>query len=215
MKRRIDFAIASCFARQASSERVNGGLLNGVPTLVIFGRACAFVTRVVHLVAVVLSLHSSVSQAVSATPETGAEQQPTYLYFLTQDSRLEAERMAKAYACAIDATQGDPGKLSAFYREAMQSDVVPFSERRFIESVEKTRVNFNAPSDRVLESVDGGFRQLPGYPNGQYAIVSFDLRFPGSPLIYTEQLTLSREPIAAHWRLVAYFIGSKPFYLYQ
>ncbi|WP_157378240.1 DUF4019 domain-containing protein [Burkholderia ubonensis] len=143
------------------------------------------------------------------------EKQADYLFLLTKSSRVEAERAAMGYARSIDATSGDVQRLGAFYREALLWRAAALTERQFVESIKKTRVNFQAPSDRILESVDGGFRQLPGYANAEYVIVSFDVRFADSPLIYTEQFTLERVPALSTWRLVAYFMSTKPFYLYE
>lgn len=186
-----------------------------MPWSMVVLRRPGFTALLACSLAVVFTSYASISAAGSVTPDDEAERQPAYLFFLTNDSRLEAGRAAQDYARAIDATQGDAGKLGAFYREAMRYDGAPLSEQRFVQSIETARANFNKPSDRVLESVDGGFRRLPGYPNGQYAIVSFDVRFSGSSVIYTEQLTLERVPVGAHWRLVGYFIGTKPFYRYE
>ena len=149
------------------------------------------------------------------TPRNDLDPQSAYLFFLPSKHRAEAERTAKEYASMVDATHGDKQKLRDFYRKALLWKQATLPEDRFLQSIIKTRLDFRSPSDRVLASVDGGFRQLPGYPNGQYVIVSYDVRFPSSPQIYTEQLTLERAASSAHWQFVAYYIATKPFYLYD
>ena len=166
--------------------------------------------------AVILLSAASLPAGSSAAATSG--QQGEYLYFLPEPDRTHAAAVAQQLLVEFDTVPIDARRLAGVYQRSAPAMRNQGSEAAFIERVSKYRAGLGARRERVLQGVEGGFRFLPNLPDGQYAIVVFDTVFgPPSPapLIYTEQLTLARDPArGSSWEMVDYYLDLKPFYKY-
>lgn len=168
-------------------------------------------------VAGLVLLSAAALPATRSAAATGS-QQAEYLYFLPERDRTQAATAAQQLLAEFDTVPIDARRLAGVYQRAAPALRKLGSEAAFVERVTKYRAGLGARRERVLQGVEGGFRFLPSLPDGQYAIVVFDTLFgtpSTSPLLYTEQLTLARDPARGSvWELVDYYLDLKPFYKY-
>ncbi len=128
--------------------------------------------------------------------------------------RTVAEQILKE----IDAGVRDARYLQGVYQRAGGVTHARYSNgTAFSDRILSNRGSLGAVKARAVQGVEGGFRMLPNLPGGEYVIAIYDAVFSGAPdLLYTEQVTLSREPGVASspWTFVEYYVNSKPFYKY-
>lgn len=141
--------------------------------------------------------------------------QSEYLFWLGTTERLEARLAAEALLNELDPAPRDRSRLAGVYGRAGSAHRKRFTEAAFIDRIEKFRVPQGPVRERAFQGVEGGFRFLPNFPDGEYVIVVFDTLFRPTQDIKTEQVTLGREPgRESEWLFVDYYVGQKPFYKY-
>lgn len=169
-------------------------------------------TRAISLVAVA-SL-AGVASAQQSSAGSSASQSD-YLFWLSEHDRTMVHDLATQLVAELDATPLDSRRFSGIYHRGAPALKARSTEATFVKRLMKAREGLGPLRDRVLQGVEGGFKFLPNYPDGQYSIVTFDAKFTDAPIIYTEQLTLCRDPAqGGQWQFVDYYLATKPFYTY-
>ncbi|AMP69818.1 DUF4019 domain-containing protein [Ralstonia solanacearum] len=144
--------------------------------------------------------------------------QKEFLFWLDDRDRSAVRTAAEQILKEIDVGVRDARYLQGLYQRAgsvthaRYPTGVAFSDR-----VASNRGSLGALKARSVQGVEGGFRMLPNLPGGEYVIAIYDSIFAGAPdILYTEQVTLSREPGVASspWTFVEYYVNAKPFYKY-
>lgn len=141
--------------------------------------------------------------------------QSEYIFFLNDAERRSASSAALQYANELDVYPIHSRAVSALYFKSSLSTRRRITESSFNNRVMGYRSNIGTLNERALQGVEGGFKFLPGYPDGQYCIVTFDSVFSINPDIYTEQITLGRDAASGwHWQFVDYYFAKRPFHSY-
>lgn len=150
----------------------------------------------------------------SAQPATRGINQSDYLFWLDDASRLLARQAAEQFAAALDARGSDRATSEGLYAAGGRELQGRYTAEQFVQRISSTRAKLGPLQARAFQSVEGGFKMLPNLPEGEYAIVVFDVKSPNG-LMSSEQFTLSRnESAGAGWKLVEYYVGDKAFYRY-
>lgn len=148
-------------------------------------------------------------------PLVSSAKQTEYLFWLPERDRMIAREVAIFLVLNLDATPLDAVRLSGIYQRSAPALRKRYMESAFVNRIKKYRDGVGKPLDRVLQGVEGGFKFLPNFPDGQYAIVTYDTIFSATSLIYTEQITLSRDSSQhEQWQLLDYYVATKAFYTY-
>ncbi|MHA6830863.1 DUF4019 domain-containing protein [Ralstonia pseudosolanacearum] len=144
--------------------------------------------------------------------------QKEFLFWLDDRDRSAVRTVAEQILKEIDAGVRDGRYLQGVYQRAGSVTHARYANgTAFSERIVSNRGSLGAVKARAVQGVEGGFRMLPNLPEGEYVIAIYDAVFSGAPdLLYTEQVTLSREPGVASspWTFVEYYVNSKPFYKY-
>ncbi len=141
--------------------------------------------------------------------------QSEYVFFLNDAERRSASSAALQYASELDFYPISSRTVSALYFKSSPSTRRRITESSFNSRVIGYRSNVGSLKERALQGVEGGFKFLPGYPDGQYCIVTFDSVFSISPDIYTEQISLGRDAASGWaWQFVDYYFAKRPFHSY-
>lgn len=163
---------------------------------------------------VVATSLTSLARAQQSPTATPAKQQE-YLFWLTERDRLSVREAAATVLAELDGIPLDTRRISAVYQRSARALRKRSTEATFVNRLLKYRDGLGAPRERALQGVEGGFKFLPNYPNGQYSIATFDTAFGTTPTIFTEQLTFERDPSHGdQWMFVDYYLATKPFYAY-
>ncbi|WKB56172.1 DUF4019 domain-containing protein [Eleftheria terrae] len=137
-----------------------------------------------------------------------------YLFWLGDAERQEARRTAQSVLEELDAGPTNRQRLSGVYHRAGAAHRKRYGETASIDRLVKGRGPLGRLRERVLQGVEGGFRMLPNYPDGEYVIVVFDSMFEQLKDIQTEQVTLARVPTQNQWLFHDYYVNTKPYYKY-
>lgn len=168
--------------------------------------------RAISLIAVAcLASRARAQKSPAGTPASQSE----YLFWLSEHDRAMARDLALRLVAELDGTPLDARRVSGVYQRAAPALKERSTEATFVRRLMKSREGLGPPRERVLQGVEGGFKFLPNYPDGQYCIVTFDATFDARPTIYTEQLTLARDPAqGGQWQFIDYYLATRPFYTY-
>jgi len=141
--------------------------------------------------------------------------QADYLFWLSERERAMARGLATQVAAELDGKPPHPGRVSGIYQRGAPALRKRSPEAAFVSRLTKYREGKGRLRERAFQGVEGGFNFLPNYPDGQYSIVTFDTMFEATSVLYTEQITLSRDLAqGGHWQFVDYYLAIKPFYTY-
>ncbi|WP_165856069.1 DUF4019 domain-containing protein [Marinobacter sp. JSM 1782161] len=165
----------------------------------------------------VLVSMSPVVWAESSEDKNLVKQQEQYLYWMDQQTRNQVAERGEKVTEALDRIVRDGADVWNLYNRASQTLRDRYDFDAFKQAM-KERTKLGVSENRIFAGVDGGFKRLPNLPGDrEYAIVKYDVTFQNHDLLYTEQVTLEKTEdtsSASAWRVVGYFVGKKPFYMY-
>lgn len=176
---------------------------------------------------VVASESTDFEAAMNKAPDAAKQQK--YLFFVSDKERKTAQAAADkivqqmqrlAWGTEKKSKNDDSEEMvtaSTIYREASKN-----MRKRFPEDVFKgwmqTQSSRGKDLRRSSTGVLGGFKRLPNIEEDQeHVIVTYDVMFDTSGVIYTEQFTLVRGEGGSgsnNWVLDGYYIAPKPYYEY-
>ena len=126
-----------------------------------------------------------------------------------------ARSLATQVVADLDGNPLDPRRVSGVYQRGAPALKDRSPEASFVSRLVKYREGKGRLRERAFQGVEGGFKFLPNYPDGQYSIVTFDSMFEATSVLCTEQVTLSRDLAqGGQWQFVDYYLATKPFYTY-
>lgn len=143
--------------------------------------------------------------------------QKEFLFWLDDRDRSAVRTVAEQILKEIDAGSGMPA-ICRGLPACRRRDPRPLFERHGV--LRSHPLEPGITGGREGTGSPGCRRRIPHAaqsPRGEYVIAIYDAVFSGAPdLLYTEQVTLSREPGVASspWTFVEYYVNSKPFYKY-
>lgn len=174
------------------------------------------VSTVKTCAALASALISSRSFAQSGNnSEKAPAKQSEYLFWLSDVDRQKAREIASQIVNEFDSQPFDIRRVSGVYQRGSPALKRKVSESSLVRRVQKYRADLGRVRERVFQGVEGGFRFLPGMPDGLYLIVTFDVIFQNNEIFYTEQITLSKNESVGLWEFTDYYLSSKPFYAYS
>lgn len=149
------------------------------------------------------------------TQTKAAAKQVDYLFWLGEQDRLSLKSAANSVLLELDGMPLDARRIAGIYQRSALIARKKSTEAVFVNRILKYRDGLGAVRERASQSVEGGFKFLPNFPEGQFAIVAVDTMFATTPIIFTEQLTFVRDLAQSpQWSFVDYYLATKPFYSY-
>jgi len=138
----------------------------------------------------------------------GLDKQKRTLFWMSRVDLESATRLVEQLTHLLDEALTTQSNLSLIYDKSSASHKERFRREDFISRLTRERLSLGVAVERVAAGVDGGYLTMPNFPDAEYCIVSWNVKFK-SQGIFTEQFVMGRARGTTQWIFTNYYIGLK------